>query len=359
MNCPSDSDAEPSFTVPVWLGHGVGRVPVPIAGLPLKMAYTMVYVIETARGPVLVDAGWDDSTAWEALTQGARTLGFDVTDVYGVVVTHHHPDHAGLADRIRRVSGAWVALHVEDAKTARQVDDSLRDRRGFLRMELQGLRDAGAPDEVLGEFESSGGNGELARLGWCPDREVREGALLDVPGRSLRVVWTPGHSPGHMCLHLDTPDWLFSGDHVLSDTTPNIGLYADDPVTADPLGDYLTSLDRIAATSASKAFPAHERSIVDVGARAMEIKEHHLRRLEEMLASFDQPTTLWAAAASMRWSRPWEELSPADYQLCIAEAAAHLRFLTRRDVVREIPGVPPSYVAGRHPERVRAARNGS
>lgn len=67
----------------------------PHPGQPL--AYTLVYAVESPRGPVLIDAGWHHEDAWTALRDGLGTFGIDVADVHGVVVTHFHPDHSGLA----------------------------------------------------------------------------------------------------------------------------------------------------------------------------------------------------------------------------------------------------------------------
>src|SRR5690625_7938194 len=58
-----------------------------------------------------------------------------------------------------------------------------------------------------------------------PDRELQDGTVIDLPGRDLRAVWTPGHSPGHLCLHLADGDVLFTGDHVLPRITPHVGQF--------------------------------------------------------------------------------------------------------------------------------------
>ncbi|NUR88941.1 MAG: MBL fold metallo-hydrolase, partial [Nonomuraea sp.] len=102
---------------PQDLGGGVWSVPVPIPGNPL--GYTLVYAVESPRGPVLVDAGWNHPDAWDALSGGLAALGLDVAAVSGVVVTHFHPDHAGLAGQVKEASGAWIAMHEEDAALVR------------------------------------------------------------------------------------------------------------------------------------------------------------------------------------------------------------------------------------------------
>jgi glyoxylase-like metal-dependent hydrolase (beta-lactamase superfamily II) len=97
---------------------GLWVIPVPIPINPLR--YVLVHAFEsTGDGLVLVDAGWDTPEAWGGLTDGLATIGADVADVRGVLVTHIHPDHYGLAARVRSASGGWVALHPADAALRR------------------------------------------------------------------------------------------------------------------------------------------------------------------------------------------------------------------------------------------------
>src|SRR5690348_1955507 len=83
-------------------GGGVRSVAVPIPDNPL--GHTLVYVVDTDRGPVLVDTGWDDPDSWDTLAAGLRSCGTSADEVHGVVITHHHPDHHGLSDRVREAS---------------------------------------------------------------------------------------------------------------------------------------------------------------------------------------------------------------------------------------------------------------
>ena len=86
---------------------GLWSIPVP---LPIPLRYVLVYAFETERGPYLVDAGWNTDDAFDALCGGLATAGFAMSDVQGVMVTHIHPDHYGLAGRVRESSDAWIAL---------------------------------------------------------------------------------------------------------------------------------------------------------------------------------------------------------------------------------------------------------
>ncbi|HEX2315990.1 MAG TPA: MBL fold metallo-hydrolase [Thermomonospora sp.] len=313
---------------PEDLGGGVWTVPVPIPGNPL--AHTLVYALESERGPVLVDAGWNHEDAWTALRDGLGSLGLAVADVYGVVVTHYHPDHAGLAGRVRETSGAWIAMHHEDAEIVRLF-------RGMVAVdaerswELDTLRRAGAEEaDTAGHRDK-----EHVDPPAEPDRELADGDLADVPGRKLRVLWTPGHSPGHICLHLEDGDRIFTGDHVLPRITPHIGLYPYDLPGVDPLGDFLASLERVATVPAGEVLPAHQHRFTDLAGRARAIIDHHERRLAEVAALLGpEPVALWELAAGLTWRHPWAAMPLAARQMAAGEAAAHLRTLERRGRAR-------------------------
>jgi glyoxylase-like metal-dependent hydrolase (beta-lactamase superfamily II) len=79
------------------------------------------------------------------------------------------------------------------------------------------------------------------------------GDLVDVPGLRLRAIWTPGHSPGHLCFHDETHGLLLTGDHVLPRITPNVSAY--DP-ESEPPAAYLDSLEQLRETAAEEVLPA-------------------------------------------------------------------------------------------------------
>lgn len=310
---------------PEDLGGGLWSVPVPIPDNPL--AYTLVYAVESPRGPVLIDAGWQHEDAWTALRDGLGTFGIDVADVHGVVVTHYHPDHAGLAGRVREASGAWIGMHHADAEIIRLFRSvGHGGRRDF---ELTALRRAGAAESDL---DGSAG-GPRVEPPAVPDRELSDGDLVDLPGRRLRAIWTPGHSPGHICLHLEDGDRIFTGDHVLPRITPHIGLYPYDIPDVDPLSDFLGSLDKVSAMSVAEVLPAHQFRFNDLSGRAREIIGHHEDRLAEVTALLSsRPITLWDLTAGLTWRHPWTDMPQGSRRMAAAEAAAHIRTLETRGV---------------------------
>lgn len=324
---------------PIDVGGGVWSVPVPIPGNPL--GYTLVYAIESPAGPVLVDAGWNHPEAWLALRDGLAAVGMDVREVRGVVVTHFHPDHAGLAGRVREESGAWVAMHEADAALVKLMWSFGEGAQRDLQADM--LRRAGAAKVEVEEVTA-----ERPQPPALPDRTLHDGDLVDLPGRELRTIWTPGHTPGHICLHLEDTGRLFTGDHVLPAITPHIGLYPYDRSDVDPLSDYLDSLTKVADLGDLEALPAHEWIFQDTAARATEIRTHHeekLVRLAALLADAGEPLTIWETAGRMTWNRPWEELPAMLRGMAAGEAAAHLRTLEVRGVIRRVSGMDPVHYA--------------
>lgn len=314
------------------VGPGLWSIQVPIPWSPL--GYTLAYLIESTAGPVLIDAGWDHPDSWQALVDGLAAAGTAPADMYGVLVTHHHRDHLGLAAQVRESSGAWVALHPADTAVLRRFRDDEASASAGQRLErsLAGLETAGAPPEEIAALRAQA-NRQPWPAPFLPDREVADGVLADVPGRELRALWTPGHSPGHTCFYLEGERLLLSGDHLLPGITPHIGLFDGDD--ADPLADFLASLERLTALDVAEVLPAHEHRFTAHADRAREIVAHHQARLAEVeLALVPAGATLWEVAAQMEWNQPWSEMSQGSHRMALSEAAAHLRYLERRQRVR-------------------------
>lgn len=318
------------------LGGGVWSIPVPIPGSPL--GYTLVYALESPRGPVLVDAGWEHEESWAALDAGLRAAGSSPEQVHGVVVTHFHPDHAGLAGRVRAASGCWVAMHHADAEMVRRIDALGGLAGGGLHIETEQLRRAGAPQAEIDEYARADPRLDPPAE---PDTELADGDPVDVPGRKLRTVWTPGHSPGHICLHLEDADRLFTGDHVLPRITPHIGLYpftTEGPDDRDPLGAFLDSLallpDAVPRPGTVEALPAHEARFTGLDDRVAGILAHHEEKLDTLAAALEAaapgPATLWELCAALPWKHGWDRMPIVQRRLAASETAAHLRALERR-----------------------------
>lgn len=328
---PATSEA----VVPERVAPGIWSIPVPIPHS--QLGYTLVYLIESGRGPVLIDAGSDGPGCWEALSAGFEAAGSDVNDCYGVALTHMHSDHHGLSGKVREHSGAWIAMHPADARQleARPCDHQEWKTRAALLVELAG-GDGKDVAEIRNLEPGPRSRYDLVKA----DRKVLDGDFIDTPGRKFRAVWTPGHSPGHTCYVAELEDILFSGDHVLPRITPNISL-ENPSFGLGPLDDYLKSLTRTADLHNQWTFPAHQYRFQDGAQRMRNIQQHHRDRLQEVIDLLSaSPLSIWQIAQSMTWSRSWGDLDGRSKCAALRETLAHLQFLARPDGIRLQAGVP-------------------
>jgi glyoxylase-like metal-dependent hydrolase (beta-lactamase superfamily II) len=304
---------------------GLWSIPVPFPGNPLR--YVLSYAVEYAGGIALVDTGWPCEQAWDGLVAGLRIAGWDISDIKAVLITHDHGDHKGLAKRIRERSGAWVAMHeadvvnqahFEDRVSFRQASDEWLRRRGGQAADFRAdrERDEAAPDS-FDEF--------IVR----PDRLLVDGERPLGPGTSLLSVWTPGHTPGHVCFVDTDRGVILTGDHILPRITPNISPSPFE--TGDVLGQYLASLAATPDLPGGEVLPAHEYRFIGLAERTRGIRRHHEKRLAEVMAALQaRPgSTTVQVTEALQWSRPWEQMRGLQRRFAIGEAYAHLVHLER------------------------------
>ena len=325
------------------LPSGLISVPVPIPDNPLR--YTLTYLVPGDDGLAVVDPGWDSETGWQALVAGLATAGATPADVTGIVVTHAHPDHHGLTARLRDASGAWVAMHPAERASLRRGHDA-EPSRGLG----DWLRRLHVPEAEVAGLLSTFGAAVDRHLAPLADADVLldDGDLVPLPGRRLRAIWTPGHTPGHLCLLETDARVLLTGDHLLPRISPNIGLQL---TGHDPLGSYLGSLTKISGYDGCEALPAHEYRFDGIAARAAELTAHHRERCAEIVATVERlgTPTIWQLAEALTWSRPWVEIGPMRVA-AVAETAAHVELLISEGGLDRRPdgGVTSGALSGRH-----------
>lgn len=323
---------------------GVWSIPVPFAGNPMR--YTLCYVlvgeasgVDGAREVALVDPGWDSDEGWELLTAGLATAGLRPKDITGIVVTHFHPDHLGMAARLREASGAWVALgEHEPLPTQWRGDPTLfvaEDRAQFAAW--------GVPAEYLDEVSFQNDTwAQLISIA-APQLRLVDGELIPVAGLSVRVLATPGHTPGSICLIDEANGLILTGDHVLPKITPHVSLEAANH--ADPLLDYLESLEIMGIGADMEVLPAHEYRFRGLLERAAQLREHTLDRSREVIAVLESgaATTVWDVSKELTWSRGFDSLRGFTLRLALAETASHLVYLEAQGRATDIPvsrGIP-------------------
>jgi glyoxylase-like metal-dependent hydrolase (beta-lactamase superfamily II) len=177
----------------------------------------------------------------------------------------------------------------------------------------------------------------------APDLLFEDKELIDLPGWPLRTIWTPGHSPGHVCFYSEEQRLLISGDHVLPRITPNISLHTQQ--ATNPLGDFLESLLKVKDLASDEVLPGHEYRFSDLAGRVEAIVAHHADRLEEIEhAITEHPgSTAWDITLRLHWSRPWDEIEPFMQRQANGETLAHCVLLELHDRIRREGGQPARF----------------
>ncbi|MBL7166142.1 MAG: MBL fold metallo-hydrolase [Dehalococcoidales bacterium] len=310
---------------------GVYQLKVPIPNNPLEN--TNVYLIRGDGGHALIDAGWNDDIALQSLHDQLAEIGVTFRDISQILVTHAHHDHYGLAGRIRELSGATVALHEIDRDFLTPQYSSFDE---YLNRMEQWFRSNGVPEI---ELPASRMFATMRRAGATvlPDVTLTDGDSIPVGDFHLQVVWTPGHSPGHICFYERKRKLLFVGDHVLSVITPNISLQP--LATNNPLADFIGSLGKVRPMDVTLALPAHEQLIENLPGRIDEIIEHHEVRNQEILTALkDEPMTAFDIAGHITWMPEFggvhfNDLASPDRRMAVSETLAHLEAMRVNDRV--------------------------
>jgi glyoxylase-like metal-dependent hydrolase (beta-lactamase superfamily II) len=310
---------------------GVRRIALP---LPLALRSVNVYLIEGDRGWSIVDSGMHTPEAEADLRAGLAGAGIGLGDLQTAFITHLHPDHLGMAGTIRD-AGAQLLMHGPEIERAHEVwaadhrqinaTYTLFERHGMPHDVDEGMRQAWV---TMGE-----------RVDPFHDlHPVANGEVLDLGGRALTVVWTPGHTDHHAVLFEEATGTLISGDHVLPRITSNVGVYPGG--RPDPLGDFLSALENMKTLGVRRVLPAHGEPFDDCNGRVDEILAHHAHRLNELLNAvgtggrnaYEICRTIFPVLRSAHEER-----------FALAETLAHLVYLELRGGVRQVDGRPVTW----------------
>ncbi|MGW0017923.1 MBL fold metallo-hydrolase [Rhodococcus sp. NPDC003382] len=312
---------------------GLWSIPVPMPRNPLR--YVLVYAFAIDDGLALVDVGMDTEESWNALVDGIAETGHHISDVRYAAITHLHPDHFGLAPRLRETTGAALAMHAAEATALGHFTP--HDVAAEVEAWRVDMTELGAPDEV-----AEAPRFEIVRFpaGESADVVLSGGDRLDLPGWNIEAVWTPGHTPGHLAFLDRDHDLLFSGDHMLPRISPNISSGPGE--LENPLHRYLLSLHATTALPECEVLPAHEYRFRGVADRARRLMAHHDERLDEIRSAVDAhpESTAWEVTTRITWSRPVDVMSPRLRRLAVRETQAHLIVLADRGEIRSDGGVP-------------------
>jgi glyoxylase-like metal-dependent hydrolase (beta-lactamase superfamily II) len=284
---------------------------------PYKVGPANIYVFP-ADPVTLFDCGPNTPAAETALMLGLAQHGLHPEQIARIVISHAHPDHYGLAPRLHEISGAKLCIGELDA--AKLADNSMLVATGKL------LLEEGMPmEELIDMGERERGMGDL-RPRIKDVTPLRGGQRLAFDGFELEVLHLPGHTAGHICLFHRPSGFLFAGDTLLLNVSPNPLL---EPDPGDPterrrsLVEYIQTLDVLASLPLTRVFPGHGPVIAEPDHLIEDMRSHHRERAERLAGLLtDGGRTSWELANEL-----FPRLEGFDNFLAVSEVVAHIDLL--------------------------------
>lgn len=228
---------------------------------------------------VLVDPATPLAEEQERLLAALAAFAEDGGRVRAIWLTHHHRDHTGAVERVRRELGVPVLAH---------------------------------PASVA----------PLARQGIALDDTLADGHRVELAGDppvTLRVLHTPGHTRGHLAFFEENTRSLIAGDLVSALSTIVV-----DPPDGD-MDDYLASLAAMAELAPATLFPSHGPVILDAVGKLEEYRQHRLEREASILDAWDRGLTSAAAMVA----EVYTDVPAIVHPIAMRQIEAHLIRLRR------------------------------
>ncbi len=311
-------DKKMDFGVPSEVADGVFLLKMPI---PFALDHINLWLLRDGDGWTIVDTGFnteESASIWEnvltGFCKGER--------IHKIIVTHFHPDHVGMAGWLMRRTNAPVHMSQLDYLMAHQAcaplnDNQTAERRRFY--QGLGLLEE-QTDSLLARKMSS--NDGISEAPVAYTRMVGGGAI-QVNNETWEFHSFSGHSPEHICLLNAKRNIMISGDQVLPNISPNIGVPFNEPA-ANPLQEYLDSLAILVTFDAETlVLPSHGRVFKGIQQRAQRLMDGHHRHLDLLRELCVTPQSGKEATEAMFGTR----LNVFNLSLGVGEALAHLNYL--------------------------------
>jgi glyoxylase-like metal-dependent hydrolase (beta-lactamase superfamily II) len=244
-----------------------------------------------------------------------------------IIVTHHHPDHLGLACALAERFGCevWMSAPARAAGAYAWHGASAAQRA-----QIEAWYRSHGMTDVAGAVEFSAAERRPKLISGMPEisRLLADGDELPLGRRRWRVTLVGGHAAGQATLHDAVEGVLITGDQVLPRISSNVSVL---PLQgeADPLGEFRASLQRLRALGEPLVLPSHGAVFRGLGARIDALFAHHdgtLKKVQEYCAT---PRT----AAQVRDLLYPRRLDSFHATLAFGETLAHLNHLWTRGVL--------------------------
>jgi glyoxylase-like metal-dependent hydrolase (beta-lactamase superfamily II) len=289
---------------------------------------TFSYLLKESK--TLIDTGINTQEAFQGLKEELKKHKIKPQEIENIIVTHLHHDHICLAKTFRNF-GAKIYASKKAAEREKNFQEIWANMYDYTEKELR-LFGGSEHLNYLKRYRSA-----FRRTPdpFSIDVQLDDGDILKLPGIILKIIWTPGHAPEHICLYDKQNKILFSGDHILPKITSHISLHTFQK--SDPLNDYLMSLEKVRDLKVESILPGHEFIFHDLKERIIKLKKHHNKRLNEIIETLkDGSKTVYQIGKNVSWdSKPWLQMNFWTRRMAAAETYAHIIYLRNKEEIQE------------------------
>lgn len=315
-------DAPPEHGTAREIADGVLWIRLP---LPMALDHVNVYALDDGDSWTIVDTGLA-SKRGVALWQELLTGPLAGKPVGRVIVTHHHPDHVGMAGWLMERCGAALVTTRTAWLMARMLILDEQDRP--TPQALAFWRAAGMDRRILErrKAERPFNFADVCHPLPVGYTRVRQGDLIRAGGRLWDVHIGHGHAPEHLTLWSRDDELVIAGDQIISSISPNLGVYPTEP-DADPVAEWLEACARLAALAREHhlVLSGHKLPFTGLPVRMRQLIENHHGALDRLRAHLARPRT----AAQCFGPLFKRDIDDGLYGLALVEAVAHLNHLHR------------------------------
>lgn len=324
LRFPWESPPAPGEAITVAPGILWMRLP-----LPMKLDHVNIYALDEGDSWTIIDTGFDTKTTrrvWADLLAGPLAG----KPVKRVVVTHHHPDHVGLAGWFQAEFGAQLVTTRTAWLFARML--TLDNQTSPTAETLEFWRSAGMDRDIYAKRldEKPFNYADIVAPMPLGFKRIKQDDVIEMGGRVWDVHVGNGHAPEHATFWCRDGDLVLAGDQILSSISPNIGVYATEP-EADPLEGWLDACERFEplATPEHLVLGGHKLPFTGLPFRLKQLINNHHRGLERLLTFLETPHPASACFPTL-FKRT---IGEGEYGLALVEAVAHVNHLYHQGLV--------------------------
>ncbi|MBN1191383.1 MAG: MBL fold metallo-hydrolase [Dehalococcoidales bacterium] len=282
-----------------------------------------MYLLRDKDGYTIIDTGWDTQVLVRSVHDQLSEFDMSFSDIKRILITHCHRDHLGMIGRYKKENNACIYLHQNEIELMK-IRFSQGDK--YWPMTEAFLQTNGMPSSELTPTGL-----QLPAVFYLPDPDIvlHGGEVISVGDYRLKVINTPGHTPGHCSYYEQEKKLLFSGDVLLPTIDTNAALHVQH--IQNPIRQYLDSILALKEIEVDLVLPGHEDVFSGHCQRIDAIVQHNIKKSQDVFKLFRDSTPktsyeiskLIALSADKKTDN-WIRLSGWDKRFAVLQTTAHL-----------------------------------